>query len=65
MDFSLFEDIKQENSNKPDFPSHTPLAMAYVPMQQWDKTYNIEKGFCRGTVFPDLDFPFEPEEDCI
>lgn len=47
------------------FPKNTPLAMAYVPCQQWSETYNIEKGVERGTVFPELDLPFSPEEGCI
>ena len=51
------------NGNRPSFPSKTPLAMAYVPVQQWNRTYDEEQGFKRGTVFPDLDFPFSAEED--
>ena len=40
------------------FPEDTPLAMAYVPFQQWGKVYNPDEGFKKGTIFPDLDFPF-------
>lgn len=40
----------------------TPLAMAYVPWQFWDKTYEPEVGFSRGTIFPRLDKPFVGEE---
>lgn len=47
------------------FPENTPIAMAYVPMQQWKETYDIEDGFCRGTVFPELDLPFAPKENCL
>lgn len=47
------------------FPERTPLAMAYVPVQQWGETYSIEKGLERGTVFPELDLPFAPEEGCL
>lgn len=47
------------------FPEKTPIAMAYVPVQQWGETYKIEDGFCRGTVFPELDLPFEPGEACL
>lgn len=71
MDFSMFENIlgrpesKPENNNQMSrFPEHTPLAMAYVPLQQWGETYNLETGFEKGTVFPELDFPFDPEEGC-
>ncbi len=81
MDFSMFEVIentananhnntynyKQEQNNYSSerFPKNTPLAMAYVPCQQWGETYNIETGFCKGTIFPELDLPFAPEEGCI
>lgn len=47
------------------FPKNTPIAMAYVPCQQWTETYSIEKGLERGTVFPELDLPFAPEEGCL
>ena len=40
------------------FPDNTPLAMAYVPFQQWGEVYNDEEALCRGTIFPDLDLPF-------
>lgn len=37
-----------------------PLAMAYVPMQQWRNLYDLENGFNEGTLFKELDFPFYP-----
>lgn len=36
-----------------------PLAMAYVPMQDWGETYGACRALCRGTLFPVLDLPFE------
>ncbi len=39
-----------------------PLAMAYVPVQVWNQTYDPEVGICRGTIFPELDLPFIGEE---
>ena len=36
-----------------------PIAMAYVPMQQWKTTYSQAEALHRGTVFPELDLPFE------
>lgn len=39
-----------------------PLAIAYVPIQKWNKTYNPEVGLTRGTIFPELDLPFLGEE---
>lgn len=35
-----------------------PLAMAYVPMQQWRDIYEPEMAFERATVFQELDKPF-------
>jgi hypothetical protein len=34
------------------------LAIANIPMQQWNGTYSVEQGFMRGTIFPELDLPF-------
>lgn len=36
-----------------------PLAMAYVPYQQWGEVYSVEDAFCAGTLYPELDLPFE------
>ncbi len=36
-----------------------PLAMCYVPNQQWNTTYPLDKGLVRGTIFPELDLPFK------
>lgn len=44
------------------FPAETPLAMAYVPFQSWEKPYDMEAGLSRGTVFPSLDKPFIGKE---
>lgn len=35
------------------------LAMAYVPWQKWTSTYPLDEGLHKGTIFPDLDLPFE------
>ena len=35
-----------------------PIAMAYVPWQMWRGIYDVEKAFCRGTIFEELDKPF-------
>lgn len=35
-----------------------PLAMAYVPYQQWKTAYSPDKALQAGTVFPELDLPF-------
>ena len=35
-----------------------PLAMVYSPMQEFDRLYDIDKGFNAGTIFSELDLPF-------
>ncbi len=39
-----------------------PLAMNYVPMQQWKKIYDPDVALCRGTLFEQLDLPFIGEK---
>lgn len=36
-----------------------PLAMSYVPFQKWKSTYPLGQALQRGTLFPDLDLPFQ------
>lgn len=45
-----------------EFPKHTPVAMAYIPFQQWEEPYDTETALSRGTIFPSLDKPFIGEE---
>lgn len=35
-----------------------PIGMGYVPWQKWGQTYSMEQGLKRGTIFPELDYPF-------
>ena len=74
MDYSYFDIMKMRRAhNVPSehprtavqgvFPAETPLAMAYVPYQVFDKVYEADDALCRGTLFPELDFPFECEGD--
>lgn len=35
-----------------------PVAMAYVPRQKWHTVYELDKGLCAGTIFPELNKPF-------
>lgn len=46
------------DDGKRDSITDMPLAMAYVPWQRWQNIYDAEKGFCRGTIFQELDLPF-------
>lgn len=34
------------------------LAMGYVPMQQFGRTFDLQTGLQAGTIFPDLHKPF-------
>lgn len=52
------------NGNSSRFPAHTPLAMAYVPFQQWGEVYPEDEALKRGTLFPELDFPFMKGDSC-
>ena len=36
-----------------------PIAMAYVPWQTLEKTLPLCEGLNIGTIFPELDLPFE------
>ncbi len=40
-------------------PEDPALAMAYVPFQIADNFYSAEQGMSVGTMFPELDKPFE------
>lgn len=39
-------------------PDSMPIAMMYVPYQQWAKVYDPKVGLERGTIFEELDKPF-------
>lgn len=47
---------------KGEFPPMTPIGMAYVPFQSWERPYDSEAALSRGTIFPSLDKPFIGEE---
>lgn len=38
--------------------ANAPLAMGYVPDQQWGETYELCRGLSVGTIFPCLHKPF-------
>ncbi len=43
----------------PFMPENPMLAFAYVPFQKFENLYKTDKALYRGTVFKDLDVPFE------
>lgn len=34
------------------------IGMTYTPWQKWRDLYDVEKGYCCGTIFAELDKPF-------
>ena len=45
--------------------SEKALGMAYVPWQQsFGTVYDLDKAFCKGTIFPCLDKPFLGRGGC-
>lgn len=47
------------NPSMPFYVDRFPVGMGYVPMQSWQTPYPMERGFMRGTIFSELDYPFE------
>ena len=42
-------------------PENASVTMAYVPYQNARRLYSPEQGICSGTMFPELNKPFDPE----
>ena len=67
--YALYPDIRQQNFQHdclpPDIFANNcrkqTLGMAYVPAQKWNSTYDYDTGFMKGTIFPELDMPFQME----
>ena len=45
--------------SNPVKPPQNPNPSPNPEMPQWKTTYSAEKGLSRGTIFPELDLPFE------
>lgn len=43
----------------PELPPGIRLAHAYVPWQVLNKTYSLTEALQRGTLFPELDMPYD------
>ena len=57
----MIDEIYNLNENKktiPPIPKDATVAMAYVPWQQFTKTYDPNRALRAGTIFPELDKPF-------
>lgn len=46
----------------PDCYGDYPVAMAYVPWQQFTNVYDPDKALCIGTIFPELNLPYTGKE---
>ena len=55
---------KHEKCEKIDSLEHMPIGMAYVPWQQWRCLYEPKDALKRGTLFEELDLPFEMAKEC-
>ena len=54
------EFCKAENGRASVQPvDHMGPTMGYIPWQRWEEIYDMEKGLCQGTIFPNLDKPFK------
>ncbi len=64
LDSVLGSEKPAENCAKTQgrFPEDTPIGMAYVPFQYWEKPYDDATALARGTIYPSLDKPFIGEE---
>ena len=48
------------------FSCNLRLAQAYIPFQEMGKVYGLEKALYVGTLFPELNFPYESnDKDCF
>ena len=55
---SLEQLLSNGNKNDCDCIEDMPLAMAFVPVQKFNKTYEPDSALCFGTIFPELNKPF-------
>ena len=45
-------------SDRDDALDGMPIAMAYVPWQEWREICDLEKALCQGTIFQELNLEF-------
>lgn len=49
----------ESNTQNTAIPTESmPLAIATVPMQQWEQPYDPKSALNNGTIFPSLNLPF-------
>lgn len=64
MKLNEFVGLEQPCNNHIDDMKDMPIAMAYVPWQQWRMIYEPKEALKRGTIFKELDLPFEAAKGC-
>lgn len=52
------------SSDDDEMIENKPIAMAYVPWQKWRMLYESKEALKRGTLFKELDLPFEAAKEC-
>ena len=60
MNESIMHMVERQYGITP-LPENPVVAMAYVPYQIADNVYSAEQGINTGTMFPELNKPFEGE----
>lgn len=63
MQMNLSEFVGMSPSYNEDI-DNKPIAMAYVPWQKWRMLYEPKEALKRGTLFKELDLPFEAAKEC-
>lgn len=63
-EYSAREEENTENCCSHDLLNGLPIAMAYVPWQEFKNLYPAEKALSRGTIFEELDKPFLGKGGC-
>ena len=64
MGLNEFVGLEQPCNNHIDDMKGMPIAMAYVPWQKWQMIYEPKEALKRGTIFKELDLPFEATKGC-
>ena len=53
------DDMSPECNKQSGLPANPALAVAYVPVQSFGETYSEDTGWKNGTIFPELNKPFQ------
>ena len=64
MELNEFVGLEQPCDQPIDELKNMPIGMAYVPWQQWRMIYEPKEALKRGTIFQELDLPFEASKEC-